>query len=87
MWIIFSIVHVPQRISMVMIRFYQATLSPDHGPAKHKFPHGYCKFYPTCSEYGYESLKRHGFVKGWMYALWRIVRCNPWTKGGVDSVK
>lgn len=87
MWIIFSIVQIPQKIALFLIRVYQKTLSPDHGIAKHQFPDGYCKFYPTCSQYGYESIARHGLLKGGVYTVWRILRCNPWNPGGVDKVK
>ncbi|HBU06578.1 MAG TPA: membrane protein insertion efficiency factor YidD [Candidatus Magasanikbacteria bacterium] len=67
-----------------LIRLYQKTLSPDHGPLKHLYPHGYCKYYPTCSEYGYQVIKKHGIIIGSLKAGWRILRCNPWSKGGVD---
>ena len=69
------------------IRLYQKTLSPDHSVwAKTLYPHGYCRFYPTCSEYGYESIKKLGLIKGGFYTLYRIIRCNPWNKGGNDPV-
>lgn len=45
-----------------------------------------CKYYPTCSNYALESYKRHGFIKGTILSAWRILRCNPWSKGGVDKV-
>ncbi|OGH62261.1 MAG: membrane protein insertion efficiency factor YidD, partial [Candidatus Magasanikbacteria bacterium RIFCSPHIGHO2_01_FULL_50_8] len=75
---------VPQRASMQLIRLYQKTISPDHGFFRGVFPFGYCKFQPSCSEYGYQALARHGFVVGWLKALWRIMRCNPFTRGGAD---
>jgi putative membrane protein insertion efficiency factor len=43
-----------------------------------------CKFHPSCSEYAYDAVRKHGPVRGSLKALWRIVRCNPWTHGGVD---
>ena len=82
-----SLIQVPARIGMGIIRLYQKTVSPDHGVFKARFPHGYCKFYPSCSEYGYQSLQKHGLIKGGAKTTWRILRCNPWTKGGVDVVK
>ena len=75
-----------KRFILAMIRYYQRTFSPDHGPMKFMFPHGYCKFHPTCSQYGYESFDRHGVIKGAFMTLWRILRCNPWSKGGEDPV-
>lgn len=73
---------------LLIIRFYQRTLSPDHSFwAKLIYPNGYCRFYPTCSEYGYESIKKHGVIKGGAHTLYRIIRCNPWNKGGNDPVR
>ncbi len=66
------------------IRLYQKTVSPDHGLFKHRFPYGYCKFTPTCSQYGYESIQKFGVLKGSVKTVWRIIRCNPWNKGGAD---
>jgi putative membrane protein insertion efficiency factor len=69
-----------------LIELYQRTLSPDHGWFKSKYPAGYCKFTPTCSEYGKLAILKHGSIKGSALALWRVLRCNPWSKGGVDQV-
>ena len=69
-----------------LIRLYQKTVSPDHGFFSQFFPYGVCKYYPTCSEYGYEAIKRHGVLKGGGLAVWRILRCNPWSRGGRDVV-
>lgn len=80
-----KIFSLPQKISLRLIKYYQATLSPDHGPNKKYFPHGYCPFTPSCSQYGYEAIEKYGFLKGWRKAIWRIVRCNPFTKGGFDK--
>ncbi|OGH93604.1 MAG: membrane protein insertion efficiency factor YidD [Candidatus Magasanikbacteria bacterium RIFOXYD2_FULL_41_14] len=70
---------------LFLIRIYQKTISPDHGFFKNLFPHGYCRFYPTCSEYGYQAIKKRGLVVGSFKTIWRILRCNPWNKGGVDE--
>lgn len=69
------------------IRLYQKTLSLDHGPMKHLYPYGYCKFTPSCSQYGYDVIKKRGLVVGIPKTLWRIFRCNPWTEGGIDEAK
>jgi len=76
-----------KKIVLFLIRLYQKTLSPDTGWFNYKHPHGYCKYYPTCSEYGYQSIQKYGFFKGSMKALWRILRCNPFSKGGYDPIK
>jgi uncharacterized protein len=61
------------------IRVYQQTLAK-------ALPPGTCRFYPSCSHYGYEAIEKYGVVRGSAMALWRIMRCNPWTKGGFDPV-
>jgi putative membrane protein insertion efficiency factor len=45
---------------------------------------GRCRFYPSCSEYAHQSLHKHGAVKGMGKTIWRVLRCNPWNKGGYD---
>ena len=67
------------------IVIYQKTLSFDHGPLRVLFPHGYCRFYPTCSEYARRSILKHGVLAGSCKGAYRILRCNPWNKGGVDQ--
>lgn len=67
------------------IRLYQWTVSPDHSHlGKKMYPHGYCKYYPTCSQYTYEALGKYGLVRGLGKGTYRILRCNPWSEGGVD---
>jgi putative membrane protein insertion efficiency factor len=56
------------------------TLAPSPGVADAPT----CKFHPTCSEYAVRSLRKHGPVKGSAKAAWRILRCHPWSRGGVD---
>lgn len=63
---------------MLPIRFYQKFISPLF-PAR-------CKYYPTCSCYAMEAYRKHGAVKGTVLAGWRLLRCNPWSLGGVDKV-
>ena len=70
-----------------LIRIYQKTLSFDHGPLKIYYPHGFCRFSPTCSDYGAEAITKYGLIKGGLMAGWRVLRCNPWNKGGHDPVK
>ena len=75
-----------QGLALSLIKWYQRTLSPDHSPLKQYFPGGYCKYSPSCSEYSYQAIARHGVVKGGWLAAWRILRCNPWSSGGSDPV-
>lgn len=70
-----------------LIKLYQKTLSFDHGFMKVLYPHGFCRFTPTCSEYAISAIEKKGVLKGTYLAAWRILRCNPWNKGGWDPVK
>jgi uncharacterized protein len=63
---------------MGLIRIYQRTISPLLGPV--------CRYYPSCSQYGYEAMSVHGALKGTILTAWRILRCNPWSAGGIDEV-
>lgn len=80
-----KISYLPRTIVLFLIRLYQKTISPDHGWFKARYPHGYCRFFPTCSEYGYQVIKKRGILVGTPLLMWRIVRCNPWNKGGIDQ--
>jgi putative membrane protein insertion efficiency factor len=46
-----------------------------------------CKYEPSCSQYAIDALRRHGFVRGSGLAVWRLLRCNPWSHGGFDPVR
>ena len=65
-------------IFMGFIKVYKKIISPLFPPC--------CKYHPTCSSYALEALKKHGFIKGGWLAVWRILRCNPWSNGGIDYV-
>jgi len=75
-----------KKLFLGLIILYQRTLSPDHGWFKKFNPHGYCRFHPTCSQYTYTAINRFGIMKGAYLGSKRILRCNPWNKGGVDEV-
>ena len=81
------IFHFPRYLALKAIRFYQRTISFDHGPMKKMFPGGFCRYNPTCSEYTYQAIEKYGFIKGGCKGVWRILRCNPWSRGGNDPVK
>lgn len=78
---------LPRNLLIGAIKFYQKTLSFDHSFLKIFYPHGFCRFTPTCSEYGAQAISKYGAVKGVFLASWRILRCNPWSKGGHDPLK
>ena len=67
-----------QRAVTGLIRGYQLTLSPLTGPR--------CKYHPSCSHYGLQAVRTHGAITGSALAAWRVLRCNPWSNGGVDDV-
>jgi putative membrane protein insertion efficiency factor len=61
-----------------LIRIYQWTVSPLLGAN--------CRFYPSCSQYAHEALRKHGLFKGSYLAVRRVARCHPWHEGGIDHV-
>jgi len=81
------LVSLPRFLICKLIEIYQKTFSLDHGPKKENYPFGYCKFTPTCSEYAYDAIKKYGIIWGGIKSLWRIIRCNPLSRGGYDPVK
>jgi len=83
--VLLAVWHLPRNLCIAFIEGYQKTISPDHSWLKRFFPHGYCPYHPTCSEYGRKSFEKYGFVRGVLKTVWRILRCNPWTRGGVDE--
>lgn len=68
-----------------LIKLYQRTVSPDHGWFKAKYPYGFCRYYPSCSEYTIQSIEAKGTMKGIVLGLWRVVRCNPFIKPRIDK--
>jgi putative membrane protein insertion efficiency factor len=79
--------HYSRLVAIKIIKLYQKTLSFDHGFFKYLYPHGFCRFKPTCSEYAIDAITKKGLIMGGFYAIWRVLRCNPWNKGGWDPVK
>lgn len=67
-----------KHVARSIIRAYQLVLSPLLPPS--------CRFFPTCSEYGYEAIGKYGFFKGGWMSIKRVARCNPFCKGGYDPV-
>ena len=63
-------------LAMGLVYVYRWTVSPLLGNR--------CKYYPSCSQYALDALREYGLVKGSILAGWRLLRCNPWSHGGVD---
>jgi len=66
-------------IPRLLVRGYQRLLSPLL-PAR-------CKYHPSCSQYALEALREYGLARGLVLAVWRLLRCNPWSHGGVDYAR
>ncbi len=75
----FTVWNIPKFILLGMIRLYQIIVSP-------ALPPDTCKFYPSCSHYGYQAIYKYGVLKGTGMAIWRVLRCNPYSSGGFDPV-
>lgn len=67
-----------KRIALGLIRFYQLAISPLTPPS--------CRYIPTCSQYGYEAITKHGLIKGGLLTAKRLLRCHPFSRGGIDPV-
>ena len=67
-----------KKVLINLIRFYQKYLSPMKSTK--------CPYTPSCSQYGLEAIQKYGAVKGGMLAVWRILRCTPFSRGGYDPV-
>ena len=65
-----------KHLGIAAVWLYRLTLGP--------FVAGSCKYHPSCSQYAIDALRRYGFVRGSILAGWRLLRCNPWSHGGVD---
>lgn len=74
-----SIPLLPRNAVLGFLTAYRAVISPMYGDV--------CAYYPSCSAYAVGAVQQHGAVRGTILSAWRILRCNPWTKGGVDDVR
>jgi uncharacterized protein len=72
-------VNAMRAIATAPIRLYQLAISPLM-PAR-------CKYHPSCSQYAVEAIRQFGILRGVVLAAWRLLRCNPWSHGGVDFVQ
>ena len=69
---------LPRNICVVILRVYRAAISPLYGDV--------CRYYPSCSAYALGAIQQHGVFKGIALGTWRIARCHPWAKGGVEDI-
>lgn len=73
-----AVVRIPGRVLLALLWLYQHVVSPFTPPT--------CRFYPSCSQYAVVAIRRHGALRGTWLAGRRLLRCHPWTPGGVDDV-
>ena len=69
----------PAALALALLRIYQVVISPVL-PVR-------CKYHPTCSTYAVEAIRSFGILRGLVLAGWRLLRCNPWSVGGIDRVE
>ncbi|GGR17431.1 hypothetical protein GCM10010196_07870 [Agromyces mediolanus] len=70
---------LPRNAGVLLLRGYRALISPLYGDV--------CRYYPSCSAYGLGSVQQRGLIVGSALTAWRILRCNPWSAGGIDDVR
>jgi uncharacterized protein len=68
-----------RKIFVKPIEVYRRFVSPMLPPS--------CRYWPSCSEYALQAIQKHGVLKGGLLGAWRVIRCNPWSKGGIDPVR
>ena len=71
--------NILRSLAVLPIRLYQRLISPALGQR--------CRYYPSCSEYAAQAIRRFGILRGLVLAVWRLLRCNPWSRGGFDPLE
>ena len=66
-----------RHLGIGLVRLYQLLISP-------LLPANTCKYHPSCSQSAMDAIRKHGLIVGSVKAAWRLLRCNPWSRGGVD---
>lgn len=69
---------LPRNAGVILLRAYRAVISPLYGDV--------CRYYPSCSAYSLQAIQAHGLVKGSWLTARRLVRCHPWSRGGIDDI-
>ncbi|WP_449276761.1 membrane protein insertion efficiency factor YidD [Leucobacter sp. GX24907] len=69
---------LPRNVAIAVMQIYRRLISPLYGEV--------CRYYPSCSRYSLESYQQRGFLFGLVLTIWRLLRCNPWSRGGIDDV-
>ena len=67
-----------RELALAPLHLYRRVISPAIGPR--------CRYHPSCSQYALDAVRTHGLIRGAVLAVWRVMRCNPWSHGGFDPV-
>ena len=67
-----------RELLLLPLHLYRRVISPLLGP--------HCRYHPSCSQYAVDAVREYGVIRGGVLAAWRVMRCNPWSHGGVDPV-
>jgi putative membrane protein insertion efficiency factor len=78
MSVLTAIMLIPRNLAVLILRGYRAVISPLYGDV--------CRYYPSCSSYALQAIQQRGLVVGSVMGVYRIARCHPWAKGGIDDV-
>ena len=78
-WLVQFIWLAPRNLVILLVKGYRKAISPLYGDV--------CRYYPSCSAYGLEQFQQRGVIFGAVLTAWRILRCNPWSQGGVDQAR
>jgi uncharacterized protein len=76
--VVTTLLLIPRNVAVLILRAYRAVISPLYGDV--------CRYYPSCSAYTLQAIQQRGLIVGSALGAYRIVRCHPWAKGGVDDV-
>ena len=72
------VILLPRNIGVIILRGYRSVISPLYGDV--------CRYYPSCSSYALQAIQHHGVVRGVWYGSLRLIRCHPWSAGGIDDI-
>jgi putative membrane protein insertion efficiency factor len=78
--------YYPRHFVIFIIKFYQQKIKRDNSSLKALYPQLFCRFKPSCSDYSIQAIEKYGIFKGGLKACYRVLRCNPFNKGGDDPL-
>ncbi|MGO1434253.1 MAG: membrane protein insertion efficiency factor YidD [Canibacter sp.] len=78
MFLVDTVLLIPRNVAIAVLKIYRKLISPLYGDV--------CKYYPSCSRYSVEAYQQRSFFVATVLTAWRLLRCNPWSSGGIDDV-